>query len=146
MMLSREDFVSVDIKRSYIMSKIRKTNTKPEILVRKYLYNRGFRYRLYRKDLPGNPDIILTKYKTIIFVNGCFWHAHEGCKYNKMPKSRTEYWIPKIENNAQRDIINKEKLILLGWRVFIIWECALKKQNMEESLSKLVLKITNQFE
>lgn len=124
--------------RSYVMSKIRKTNTKPELLVRKYLFKKGFRYRLYNKNLPGNPDIVLPKYKIIIFVNGCFWHAHVDCKYNRMPKTRTEYWIPKIEGNAQRDQVNKLKLEALGWKVITVWECELKKGVIEETLHRLV--------
>lgn len=97
-------------KRSYTMSLIRKTDTKPEIQVRKFLFKEGFRYRLYNKKLPGNPDIVLPKYKAIIFVNGCFWHAHEGCRLNRMPKSRIEYWVPKILGNVERDKLNTQAL------------------------------------
>lgn len=124
------------------MSQIRKTNTKPEIRVRKFLFKEGFRYRLYNKKLPGNPDIVLPKYKAIIFVNGCFWHAHEGCKYNRMPKTRTEYWVPKILGNAQRDKINLQALNKLGWKTFVIWECELGKEKAEATLIKLIQKLT----
>src|SRR3989338_4814443 len=109
--------------RSYTMSQIKKTNTKPELRLRSYLFKNGFRFRLYNKRLPGNPDIVLPKYKTIIFVNGCFWHAHKNCKYNKMPKSNTTYWVPKILRNVERDCSNKKELKKLGWNVLTIWEC-----------------------
>ncbi len=106
------------VKRSRMMAKIKKTNTKPELIVRRFLFKNGFRYRLYNKNLPGNPDIVLPKYKTIIFINGCFWHLHEGCKYNRMPKSRPDYWPIKLQGNADRDKINKmelERINYLGW-------------------------------
>src|ERR1700734_3396284 len=96
--------------RSHIMSKIRKTNTKPEIIVRSSLFRMGFRFRIHVKKLLGNPDIVLAKHKAIIFVNGCFWHAHDGCKHNKMPNSRQDYWIPKIMKNVERDRVNKIEL------------------------------------
>jgi len=131
--------------RSYTMSRIRKTNTKPELLIRSHLFKAGFRYRLYNKKLPGNPDIVLPKYKAIVFVNGCFWHAHEGCKYNKMPKTRTEYWIPKITGNAQRDKINLKALKKLGWKIFVIWECELRKESLQKTLSKFVYRLTKRL-
>ena len=123
--------------RSYNMSRIRSKDTRPEILVRKYLHNNGFRYRLHVKSLPGNPDIVLKKYKTVIFVNGCFWHGHEGCEDFILPKSNREYWIPKIQKNMKNDLNNKEKLVRMKWNVFVIWECQLKKNNVEENLIKL---------
>jgi DNA mismatch endonuclease, patch repair protein len=126
--------------RSYIMSKIKKTDTKPELTVRKYLFSKGFRYRLHVKKLPGNPDIVLPRYRVVIFINGCFWHAHEGCNLNRMPKTRTEYWIPKINGNVVRDKLKQEQLQSLGWRVFVIWECELKK-SAEDILSTLVHKL-----
>src|ERR1700761_3937710 len=92
--------------RGLNMSKIRKTDTKPELLVRKHLHQKGFRFRLYRRDLPGTPDLVLAKYGQAIFVNGCFWHAHEGCKYNRLPKTRIDYWHPKIAGNVARDKLN----------------------------------------
>ncbi len=123
--------------RSYTMSRIRKTNTKPELLVRRYLFKNGFRYRLYNKNLPGNPDIVLPKYKTIIFVNGCFWHAHTDCKHNKMPKSREEYWVPKIMKNVERDKENKIKLEKIGWRIITVWECKLEKGKRYMTLNSI---------
>jgi DNA mismatch endonuclease (patch repair protein) len=129
-------------KRSEIMSKIRKTNTKPELLVRKYLFGQGLRFRIYNKNLMGNPDIVLPKYKMIVFVNGCFWHAHKNCKLNRLPKSNTGYWIPKILKNVERDKINKKELKKLGWHVLTIWECELSSQKREKTLISLYKKIT----
>lgn len=128
------------------MSRIRKTDTKPELIVRKFLFKRGFRFRLYDTRLPGNPDIILPKYKTIIFVNGCFWHAHAGCKYNRMPKTRTEYWIPKITGNVKRDAINLKALKALNWKIFVVWECELSKTKVEKTLISLVAKLTKRLD
>ena len=112
-------------KRSEIMSKIRSKNTTPEIKVRKLLHSMGYRFRLHRKDLPGKPDIVLPKYKTVIFVHGCFWHGHEGCRYAVIPKSNTHYWKNKINNNISRDNNNLILLSELKWKVLIIWECEL---------------------
>ncbi len=112
--------------RSYNMSKIRSKNTKPEMIVRKYLHAQGFRFRLHRKDLPGKPDIVLPKYKTVIFVHGCFWHHHKNCRYAYIPKTRRDWWKTKFETNKFKD---KESLQLLtesGWRIIMIWECDLK--------------------
>lgn len=112
--------------RSHIMAKISSKNTRPELIVRKLLHSKGYRFRLHRKDLPGNPDIVLPKYKKIIFVHGCFWHSH-NCKFGtRIPKTNTEYWVKKLKNNSIRDKINIEKLISLGWKVLIIWECTTK--------------------
>ncbi len=122
--------------RSYNMSRIRSGNTKPELLVRKYLFAQGFRYRLHEKSLPGKPDIVLKKYNTVIFVHGCFWHAHEGCRYFVVPKTRTEWWTNKLEGNVQKDKRNISQLKKAGWKVIIIWECKLKK-NCENTLKKL---------
>lgn len=105
------------------MSGIKGKNTKPELLLRSALHAQGFRFRIQRKDLPGKPDIVLPKYKTIIFVHGCFWHRHPGCKYAYTPKSNVEFWKNKLEGNVARDRITKEKLEALQWRVLIIWEC-----------------------
>lgn len=110
------------IERSAVMSKIRGKNTKPEILLRKALFAKGFRYRLYG-SLPGKPDIILRKYKTVIFVNGCFWHGHEGCKYATIPKSNTAFWYNKIQTNQRRDLLHKLQLEAEGWNVLTVWEC-----------------------
>jgi len=129
--------------RSRIMSKIRKTDTKPEIAVRKYLFQAGLRYRLYSSDLPGNPDITLPGRRLAIFVNGCFWHAHEGCKLNRMPKSRKEYWLPKITRNVERDVKNHAEMHRLGWHVIIVWECQLKKDNFEPTMQGIIKAINN---
>ena len=112
--------------RSYNMSRIRSKGTKPEEMVRKYLFAPGFRYRKNVKKLPGCPDIVLPKYRTVIFVHGCFWHMH-NCERFKWPSSNTEYWEPKIKRNAERDRLNQEKLRADGWNVIVIWECEIKK-------------------
>jgi DNA mismatch endonuclease, patch repair protein len=112
--------------RSYNMSRIKGKNTKPEMLVRKFLFANGYRYRLNVKTLPGKPDIVLPKYKTVIFINGCFWHGHEGCKYFKIPETRTEWWIEKITGTQKRDREAENQLIELGWKVITLWECELK--------------------
>ncbi len=114
--------------RSYNMSRIKGKNTKPEMLVRKFLYAHGFRYRLHVKNLPGNPDIVLPKYKTVIFINGCFWHGHEGCKYFVVPKTRTEWWLNKINDTQKRDSEAEIQLNVLGWKVITIWTCQLKQE------------------
>lgn len=129
--------------RSYNMSKIKGKDTKPELLVRKFLHKNGFRYRIHVKDLPGKPDIVLPKYKTIIFVHGCFWHGHEGCKYFVVPKTRTEWWQNKINGNIAKDASAKELLVINGWQVLDIWECELKKQVIDEVLHSLIKKIKN---
>ncbi len=113
--------------RSYNMSRIKATNTKPEETVRKYLFSKGFRYRKNDKRLPGKPDIVLPKYKTVVLINGCFWHGHEGCRYFVVPKTNTEFWVDKISKNILRDRNNEEKLKELGWKVITLWECELKK-------------------
>lgn len=127
--------------RSYNMSRIKGSNTKPELLVRKFLFAAGLRYRLNDKKLPGKPDIVLKKYKTVVFVHGCFWHGHQGCKYFVMPKTRTPWWKEKIEANKARDLKNIEKLTNLGWQVLEVFECELKKENRIENLNKLEQKI-----
>jgi DNA mismatch endonuclease (patch repair protein) len=114
------------VTRSYNMSLIKSKNTKPEIIVRKYLFANGFRYRLNDKKLPGKPDIVLPKYKTVIFVNGCFWHGYENCNYFKLPNTRTEWWKDKIDKNKDNDLKNYSQLIITGYKVIIIWECEVK--------------------
>jgi len=128
--------------RSYNMSRIRSKNTKPEELVRKSLFAEGFRYRKNDKRMPGCPDIVLRKYKTVVFVNGCFWHGHEGCRYFVWPKSNTEYWQSKIKRNIERDKLTYTSLQEKGWNVIVIWECELKKDNREDTLIKLAKNIT----
>ncbi|MGV8905915.1 MAG: very short patch repair endonuclease [Acetobacterium sp.] len=124
--------------RSINMGKIHSKNTKPEIIVRQYLFSKGFRYRLNKKNLPGKPDIVMKKYNTIIFVNGCFWHMHENCKYARIPMSNVEYWEVKLRKNSERDQKNIELLEKEGWQVYVIWECELKKEKRGETLNKLV--------
>lgn len=124
------------------MRKIRKTNTKPEITTRKYLFGKGLRFRIHNKKLPGNPDIVLSKYKVVVFVNGCFWHAHNSCKLNRMPKSNTSYWIPKILRNVARDKKNTKELESLGWKVLTVWECELHSDKKDNTLLNLYKKIT----
>ena len=126
--------------RSMNMSHIRSTNSKPEEIVRKYLFSKGFRYRKNVKDLPGKPDIVLKKYKTVGFVNGCFWHKHD-CPRFVWPSSNQDYWIPKIQKNAERDKMNIKRLQDEGWNVITIWECQLKSGLAEHTLQKLVNEI-----
>ena len=123
------------------MSHIRSKNTKPEEKVRKYLFSKGFRYRKNVRNLPGCPDIVLPKYKTVVFVNGCFWHKHD-CPRFVWPSSNEDYWIPKITRNVERDQNNHELLQELGWRVIVIWECQLKKKEFEETMEKLVSELS----
>jgi len=127
--------------RSYNMSRIRNKNTKPEMLVRKYLFSKGLRYRLYRKTLPGKPDLVFLKYNTVLFIHGCYWHGHERCKYFVPPKTRTEWWLNKINGNKKKDIENKKALKNLGWNVITVWECELKPKNKEKTLNNLYKKI-----
>ena len=125
-------------QRHYTMSRIRGKDTKPEILVRKYLFSEGFRFRKNDKRYPGHPDIVLPKYRTMIFVNGCFWHGHEGCKYYTIPKTNTEFWVAKVQRNQARDKADVEKLLQMGWNVITIWECQLEKASIEQTLGKLI--------
>lgn len=127
--------------RSYNMSRIKGKDTKPEMLVRKFLFSKGFRYRLHDKKLPGKPDIVLPKYKTAIFIHGCFWHGHEGCKYYVVPKTRTEWWLEKIGKNIVNDERAVKALLELGWKVIVVWECELKKNLSEQTLYKLIFNL-----
>lgn len=127
--------------RSYNMSRIKGRNTKPEMLVRKFLFSKGFRYRLHVKSLPGKPDIVLPKYKTVIFIHGCFWHGHENCKKFVIPKTRTKWWLDKINKNKANDLKNHNKLISMEWNVIIIFECQLSKLEKEALLNTLIIKI-----
>lgn len=128
-------------KRSHIMSNITGKETKPEIIIRKSLFSRGFRYRKNVKKLPGTPDIVLPKYQTVIFVNGCFWHAHSNCKDAHLPKSNIEFWQNKIKANVDRDKKNISKLREIGWNVIIVWECELKKKDLRNKLDSLEAQI-----
>ena len=127
--------------RSYNMSRIKGKNTKPEMLVRKYLFAHGFRYRLHSKKLPGKPDIVLPKYKTVIFVHGCFWHGHKDCKYFVVPKTRTDWWLNKINGNKANDAKKVQTLAQAGWKVLIVWECQLKPGKLKKKLGELIMKI-----
>lgn len=127
--------------RSYNMSRIRSKDTKPEILVRKYLFSKGLRFRKNDKRYPGSPDIVLPKYKTIVFIHGCFWHLHEGCKYAVMPKSNVDFWKKKLYGNKERDKIIQKELEKMGWNVIIVWECELKKEKCEQTLDNLYRQI-----
>jgi DNA mismatch endonuclease, patch repair protein len=124
--------------RSYNMSRIRSKDTKPEMLVRKFLHKNGFRFRLHVKELPGKPDIVLPKYKTVIFIHGCFWHGHEGCKYYVVPKTRTEWWLHKIGTNSANDTNAENLLKAAGWNIIKIWECELKKTSLEATFTNLL--------
>lgn len=128
-------------QRSYNMSQVKGKNTKPEILVRKFLHANGFRFRLHTKDLPGKPDIVLPKYKTVIFVHGCFWHGHKNCKYASIPKTRTEWWTAKIEGNKANDKRKKAALKKEGWTVITIWECDLKAANQFTTFKQLLMQL-----
>ncbi|WPP01155.1 very short patch repair endonuclease [Pseudomonas sp. HR96] len=121
--------------RSRMMSGIRGKNTKPELLVRSFLHANGYRFRLHRKDLPGNPDVVLPKLRTCLFVHGCFWHRHVGCRYATTPKTRAEFWNDKFLKNVERDLNNIQALEASGWNVLIIWECQLKEDS--QALEKL---------
>ncbi len=127
--------------RSYNMSRIKAKNTKPELLVRKFLFAHGFRYRLNVKELPGKPDLVLPKYKTVIFINGCFWHGHKGCRYFVLPKTRTEWWLQKIKGTMRRDKEAEIKLNVAGWRVIKVWTCELKDTKKDDRLIKLIQEI-----
>jgi len=130
-------------QRRFNMQQIKGTNTKPEILLRKILFAKGYRYRINSKTLPGKPDIVLKKYDTVIFVNGCFWHGHENCRYYVIPKTRTEFWTDKINGNKKRDEKNIDLLIKDGWKVITVWECDLKKDKIEQTVHSLIQKLNN---
>lgn len=123
--------------RSYNMSRIKGKDTKPEMLVRRYLHAHGYRYRLHVKDMPGKPDIVLPKYKTVIFIHGCFWHGHEGCKYYVVPKTRTDWWLNKINTNIANDNKAVAALQQAGWKIITLWECELKPKAIDNTLSLL---------
>ncbi len=128
-------------KRSWNMSRIKGKDTKIEVEVRKYLFSKGYRFRKNDKRYPGKPDIVLPKYHVAIFVHGCFWHRHEGCKDATTPKTRTEFWLEKFDKNVKNDQIKQEKLRELGWKVIVIWECELKR-NFQEIMDKVEKELT----
>lgn len=125
-------------QRSYNMSRIRSTNTKPELLVRQFLFAQGYRYKLHDKTLPGKPDIVLPKYKTVIFIHGCFWHGHVNCKYYKVPQTCTNWWLNKISRNKANDAKAVRALKKDGWKVITVWECRLKPAKVENTLTSLL--------
>ncbi len=129
-------------KRSWNMSRIRSKDTKPEIKVRSYLFKLGFRFRKNVQKLPGKPDIVLPKYSTVIFINGCFWHHHQGCRYAYIPKTRTKFWLDKFSKNLENDKKNKVILQQLGWKVVVIWECMLKN-DFNKTMSTVVDQIVS---
>ena len=128
-------------QRHRCMSHIRSKATKPEILVRKWLWAHGYRYRLNVKSVPGKPDIFMRKYRTAIFVNGCFWHGHEGCKMFVLPKTNTEFWQAKIEQNRTRDTRIYEELMLAGWQVIVLWQCKLTKQELDTTMQSVAVSL-----
>lgn len=125
-------------QRHQCMSHVRGRNTKPEMIVRKFLFAHKFRYRLHVNRLPGTPDIVLHKYQTVIFVNGCFWHGHNGCPLYTLPKTNTQFWQTKINRNIERDLNNRLKLRQMGWHVIQLWECQLKPKVREQHLESLL--------
>ena len=133
-------------QRSYNMSRIHSKNTGAEIVVRNRLWRKGFRYRIGTKDLPGSPDIVLPKYRTAIFVHGCFWHGHNGCKYYTVPKTNTDFWVAKVARNKERDQEVWRKLEAKGWYVIIVWECQLKKGRIDETVERVAAEIVKNGE
>ena len=127
------------------MAAIHSKDTKPEMVVRRYLWGLGFRYRLNHPRLPGKPDIVMRKYRTCIFVNGCFWHGHEGCKYYTIPKTNTEFWINKVRRNKERDLKVLRELASMGWHSITIWECELKPPKREDTLKSLAYTLNKIF-
>lgn len=129
-------------QRSYNMSRIKGKDTKPELLVRKYLHAQGYRYKLHDKTLPGKPDLVLPKHKTVIFIHGCFWHGHNNCKYFTIPKTRTEWWTEKINKNKANDEKAIKELKRNGWKIITVWECKLKPAKSNQTLNKIKAKLT----
>ena len=125
------------------MAAIRSKNTKPELLVRKWLWKRGFRYRLCSPRLPGHPDLVLRKYRTCVFVNGCFWHGHENCRFFRLPKTNRQFWEEKIQRNRMRDKAEQQQLASMGWHCITVWECELKPSKREETLESLAFTLNH---
>jgi DNA mismatch endonuclease (patch repair protein) len=136
------DVVTAEV-RSRMMSGIRGKNTKPEIVVRKYLFASGFRFRLHRRDLPGSPDIVMSGRHVAIFVHGCFWHRHDGCRYAKLPSTRPEFWKAKLEGNTERDERSIGALVAEGWRVLVVWECAVRDERKPGDLQEILARWIN---
>jgi DNA mismatch endonuclease (patch repair protein) len=130
-------------RRSWNMSRIKGRDTSPERIVRSILHRMGYRFRLHRKDLPGKPDVVLPKHKTVIFVHGCFWHRHKGCKDATLPKTRRSFWRKKLEGNAARDRVKERSLRILGWRVIVLWECeTLHTEKVCQRLNQLLCRLS----
>ena len=127
-------------KRSEVMSKIRSKDTKPELIFRKALFNEGIRYRIHVKDLPGKPDIVLSKYKTVVFVHGCFWHYHENCPEGRIPDTNSKFWRDKLMKNVERDKKHQKELENMGWKVVVVWEC-----EVEKHLDKTLKEVKNEI-
>ena len=133
------------IERHNNMAAIHGKDTKPEMVVRKWLWRHGYRYRLNHPRLPGKPDIVMRKYRTCIFVNGCFWHGHEGCRYYTIPKTNTEFWVNKVKRNKERDVKVQHELAAMGWHCITIWECELKPKVREKTLESLAYTLNKIF-
>lgn len=136
--------VFTDEKRREIMSRIHSKDTKPELLIRSELHKLGFRFRLHNKNLPGSPDIVLNKFRTVIFINGCFWHGHKNCKYSSLPKTNSQFWKEKILKNIERDKIAKKQLRSQGWHIITVWTCQLRNSiKVNTAINKIVNKINS---
>jgi len=131
-------------KRSEVMSKIKGKNTKPEMILRSHLFRLGFRFRVHKKDLPGKPDIVLSKYQTVIFVHGCFWHYHKDCREGRIPSTNSKFWKDKLLKNVEKDKRHTEALQELGWKVIVVWECEIEKY-IEQTLEKLTVEIKQEI-
>ena len=138
--------VLTPVQRHLNMASIRSGSTTPELQLRRALWRQGFRYRINDKHLPGRPDIVLLKYRTVVFVHGCFWHGHKNCKYYSVPKTNTEFWVAKVTRNQERDQDVWRKLEAKGWSVIIVWECQLKKANLEETIERVAGEIVRNGE
>ena len=125
-------------KRSRIMAKVRCKDTKPEMAVRRYLHDRGLRYRLHRKDLPGRPDMVFPSRRVAVFVHGCFWHQHPGCKRAKLPQTRADFWREKLEGNVKRDAAALDALVSKGWKAFIVWECEIRPEALDVLYNRII--------
>jgi DNA mismatch endonuclease (patch repair protein) len=123
------------VQRSAMMSAVGREDTSPELVVRRLLHSLGYRFRLHRRDLPGTPDVVLPKYRTALFVHGCFWHAHSACRFSKLPATRTDFWTQKLNANRNRDQRVQSELLALGWRVLIVWECATRSAVLQRQLA-----------
>ena len=140
------NFSCTSIQRRLNMAAIHSSSTKPELLLRRTLWHRGFRYRVNDKRLPGSPDIVLPKYRSVVFVHGCFWHGHNGCKYYSVPKTNTDFWVAKVARNQERDQDTWRQLEAKGWRVIIVWECQLKKAKLDDTVDRVIAEIKNNGE